>query len=407
MHEVCCGLDVHKESISACLLFPNELGGQESECQVFATFTDDLTRLRDWLVTQGCPIVAIESTGIYWRPVHNVLEGYVEVVLVNARHVKNLPGRKTDVSDSQWLAGLLRVGLLRGSFIPAKEVRQWRDLTRYRQTLAQDLGDVKRQIHKLLESANIRIDSVVSELFGRTGRNLMQLLLKDDVELTESDVEGCLRGKLKSKGAELYRAVVGFFEPHHRWLLREMLHRVVDLEEQISRIHGCLTDILSSHEQLIERLIQVPGISFVVAYGILSEIGTTLEAFATASTLCCWAGVCPGNNQSAGKRYTGRNPIRKGHLRTILVEVAWAAVKVKSSYFRAKYFSLRGRLGPKKAIMAIAHRLLKAIYHVIKDRAPFKDLGEDYLLNLNKHSKINYLVRQATKLGFRLVPVAP
>jgi transposase len=403
IHEVCCGLDIHKESISACMIFSDEHGNMRTEYQEFDAFTDELIRLRTWLVDYECPIVAMESTGIYWRPLHNVLEGHVEVILVNARHVKNVPGRKTDMSDSQWLAGLLRVGLLKGSFIPPKEVRHWRDLSRYRRALVKRSGDAKRRTHKLLESANIKIDSVASQLFGVTARNLMNLLVKDDAELTESDVEFCLKGSLKSKGAELFRAVKGYIEDHHRWLLNEMLQEVDQLEEQISRVNARLRSMLSDNEDLIDRLDEVPGISFVSAYAIIAEVGPTLETFDTAAALCSWAGVCPGNNQSAGKRLTGKIRVRKRHIKTILTEVAWAGIKEKQSYYRAKYFSLRSRLGPKKAITAIAHRILKAVYHIIKHGATFKELGEDYLLNLNKSSKLNYLSRQAQKLGFILV----
>jgi transposase len=405
LHDMCCGLDIHKKSISACVIVTDERGKQMSEVQEFGTFTDDLFRLKQWLLDYRCSIVAMESTGVYWRPIHNVLEDHFQIVLVNAHHIKNLPGRKTDISDCQWIAQLLRVGLLRGSFIPAKEIRQWRDLTRYRASLVHAAGDAKRQTHKLLESANIKIDSVASELFGRTGRNLMLLLTKSDGPLTQSDVEACLKGTLKKKASELVRAVHGFFTDHHRWLLTEMLDRVQRLEEQIARIHARLSSLLQSYEAVMDRLMAIPGISRVSAHAIVAEIGVTLDEFPKAAALCSWAGVCPGNNQSAGKRHTGRSPVRSGHLRTVLTEAAWAAVKKKESYYRSKYYSLRARLGPKKAIMAIAHRLLKAVYHVIKHGVPFRDLGEEYLLNLNKNSKINYLTRQAEKLGFKLVPV--
>ncbi len=404
MHEVCCGLDVHKEVINACLITTDQTGHEQSELEVFQTFTDDLVRLKDWLLDHNCPIVAMESTGIYWRPVHNILEGFFEVILVNARHFKNLPGKKTDMSDSQWIAGLMRVGLLRGSFIPPKAVRQWRDLTRHRRSLVEALGDVKRQVHKLFESANIKIDSVASHLFSRSGRNLMGLLVQEDRELTLDDVKNCVKGTLKSKSEELHRAVQGFFEGHHRWLLKGMLAHIDHLEQFINRIQTRLHDLLQEHEDLIAKLTEIPGISFIVAYAVIAEVGPTLSAFVHAACLCSWAGVCPGNNESAGKRRSGRSPVRKSNLKTILIEAAWGAVRTKRSYYRAKFFSLRSRLGPKKAIMAIAHRLLKAIYHVIKHGEEFKDLGENYLSDLHKKSKIDYLIRQAGKLGFRLMP---
>ncbi len=405
LHPICCGLDVHKESVNACLIVTNSDGEDVVQFEVFRTFTDDLIRLREWLLAHDCPIVAMESTGVYWRPPHNILEGYLQVVLVNARHIKNLPGRKTDKADSQWIARLLRVGLLKGGFIPPKEVRRWRELTGHRKRLVETMGDAKRRVHKLFESSNVKIDSVVTDLFGRTGRNLMRLLIdKESREITMEDVEACLRGKLKRKGAELFRSIQGFFGDHHRWLLQEQLDIIDYLQDRIRRVEARLKELFEPYNDLMERMLRIPGINLVTAYAVLSEIGTTLEAFSTAAALCSWCGVCPGNNQSAGKRFQTRSPVRSSRLRTFLVEAAWSAVRAKATYFRAKYFSLRARLGPKKAIMAIAHRLLKAIYHVVKHGSSFKDLGEDYLINLHRHEKINYAIRLAQKLGFRLVP---
>ncbi|MGC8604692.1 MAG: IS110 family transposase, partial [Desulfomonilaceae bacterium] len=299
------------------------------------------------------------------------------------------------MSDSHWVCGLLRVGLLKGSFIPEKHVRQWRDLTRYRRSKIEDLGDAKRQVHKLFESANIKIDSVASQIFTRTGRNLMELLLKKGQELTLEEVKQCLRGKIKSKGEELHRAIQGFFEDHHRWLLEKMLANVEHLEHLINDIQLRLRGLLKPYEDAIDRLNEIPGIDFISAYSIISETGPTLSSFPNTASFCSWAGVCPGNNESAGKRHSGQSPVYKGNLKTILIEVAWAAVRAKRSYYRAKFFSLRSRPGPKKAIVAIAHRILKAIYHVLKHGAKFKDLGEDYLSDLHKNSKLNYLIRQA------------
>lgn len=405
LHPICCGLDVHKETVNACLIVTNSDGEDIAQFEVFRTFTDDLIHLREWLLAHDCPIVAMESTGVYWRPVHNILEGYLQVVLVNARHIKNLPGRKTDKADGRWIARLLRVGMLKGGFIPPKEVRRWRDLSGYRKRLVETIGDAKRRVHKLFESCNVKIDSVVTDLFGRTGRNLMDLLIeKDSREITKGDVEDCLRGKLKAKGAELFRSIQGFFEEHHRWLLQEQLDIIDYLQERIRCVESRLKELFEPYSDLMERMVRIPGINLVAAYAILSEIGTTLEAFCTAAALCSWCGVCPGNNQSAGKRFGTRSPVRSSRLRTFLVEAAWSAVRVKGSYFRAKYFSLRARLGPKKAIMAIAHRLLKAIYHVVKHGSSFKDLGEDYLIDLHRQDKINYVIRLAQKLGLRLVP---
>ena len=405
VHPLCCGLDVHKESISACLLVTAADGRESHELKQFGTFTAELRRLRDWLLKNDCPIAAMESTGIYWRPVLNILEDRVKIVLVNARHVKNVPGRKTDLADCQWLAGLLRHGLLKGSFIPPAEVRDWRDWTRLRKTHLQTLGDYKRRTHKLLESANIKIDSVVSDLFGQTGRNLLQLLATGQGQVTRGDIDHCAKGKLKAKKEALFQAIQGFFREHHRGLLHSLLRTIELLETEIVLVEQRLQELLQRHQPVLARLDEIPGIALVSASAILAEIGPTLEEFPRSAALASWSGLCPGNHESAGKRKNARHPVRVHHLKTILIEVAWAAVKKKGSYYKDKFHRLKARRGPKKAIVAIAHRLLKAIYHIIKEGRHFKDLGEDYLTLRNQSAKLNYLKKQAQLFGFHLVPL--
>jgi len=407
VHHVCCGLDVHKDAISACLVWSDKKGGEQFEIREYETFTDNLIRLREWLLEKVCPIIVMESTGPYWTPIHNILENHFTVVLVNPKYIKNVPGRKTDISDSRWLAGLLRHGLLKGSFIPPKFQRQWRDLTRMRRNYVKNLGDFKRRVHKLLQSANLKIDSVVSNLFGSTGRNLLNLLAKNETDLTLVQIEACLNGRLKEKAKELHRSVQGYFEEHHRNLLNLLLETIEALEKQIKILELQIEKMMSEQQQTIDRLKEIPGISDVSAQAILSEIGPTLENFENTAALASWAGLCPGNNQSAGKRRSGRSRVTKNHLKETMIEVAWPAIKKRGSYFKAKYYALRARLGPKKAIVAVAHRILKAVYHVIKNGVPFKDLGEDYLLNLNRESKLKYLRKQASLLGFELKPLNP
>lgn len=405
VHPICCGLDVHKESISACLLVTAADGRESYELRELGTFTRDLQSLRDWLLENDCLIVAMESTGIYWRPVLNVLEGKMKIVLVNARHFKNVPGKKTDVADCRWLAGLLRHGLLKGSFIPPAEVRDWRDWTRLRKSHLQTLGDYKRRTHKLLESANIKLDSVVSELFGQTGRRILHLLASSSERITRADIDHCAKGKLKAKKEMLFQAIQGFFREHHRELLNSLLRTMALLETEISAIEQRLQDLLQRHQPVLDRLDEIPGIALVSASAILAEIGPTLEEFPRSAALASWSGLCPGNHESAGKRKNARHPVRVHHLKTILIEVAWAAVKKKGSYYKDKFHRLKARRGPKKAIVAIAHRLLKAIYHIIKEGRHFKDLGEDYLTLRNQAAKLNYLKKQAQVLGFRLAPL--
>ena len=403
IHPICCGLDVHKKKISACLITVDPLGNEKFEVREFGTFTNELLSLKNWLLENDCPIVAMESTGVYWRPVHNVIEGLMEVVLVNARHIKNVPGRKTDISDSKWLAGLLRHGLVKGSFIPEKKVRQWRELTRLRRTYTESLGDYKRRVHKLFETANIKIDSVISDLFGLTGRNLIQLLCNEESQLTLEAVKQCAKGSLKSKVEELYLSIQGFFEEHHRFQLIGMMGMIVLFEDQLTAISERLTTLMEPHQDILDRLDEIPGIDKVAAQAILSEIGVELDEFISTAALASWAGLCPGNNESAGKRKSGKTSVHKHPFKTILVEVAWAAVKKKGSYYRDKYYRLKSRRGSKKAIIAIAHKISKAIYNIIKFDASYKELGEEYLTLKNKHQKLYSLNKQAEQFGYKLV----
>jgi len=402
VHPVCCGLDVHKKKISACLITLDGQGHELHEIREFGTFTADLLEMRKWLKENDCPILAMESTGVYWRPVHNVLEGFMEVILVNARHIKNVPGRKTDIADSKWLAGLLRHGLLKGSFIPPKDIRQWRELTRLRKTYTESLADYKRRVHKLFETANIKIGSVVSDLFGVTGRNLISLLC-DESELTVDSVKANAKRGLKAKSIELHSSIQGFFEEHHRFLLIGLMDTISFFEERILQITTRMDTLTADHKDLLARLDEIPGIDKKSAQSIISELGVTLDEFESMAALASWAGLCPGNNESAGKRKSGRTSVRSHPLKTILIEVAWAAIKKKDSYYRAKYFKLKSRRGAKKAIVAIAHRISKAIYNIIKHGEKFMDLGEDYLGIRSQQRRLNAVKKQAKQLGYDLV----
>ena len=403
MHPVCCGLDIHKSIISACLITVNPFGKPEYEIREFSTFTDALFLLKDWLIENDCPIVAMESTSVYWRPVHNIIEGHLDVVLVNARHMKNVPGRKTDTEDSKWLAELLRHGLIKSSFIPDKEVRQWRDLTTLRKNITQSLGDHKRRVHKLFETSNIKISSVVTDLFGATGRNLMALLCDADKELTLKDVEACVKGSLNSKTEELYRSIQGFFEDHHRFQLELLLHTISTLEEQIESITARLNALMEPYEELLTRLDEVYGINTVAAQSVISHIGVNLNEFANEHALASWCGLSPGNNESAGKRKSGKSPVRNHPFKTVMVEIAWSAVKKKGSYYKDKYYRIKSRRGAKRAIVAVAHSIVKGLYHIIKFGESFKDLGEEYLAKKNQDKKLFRLKKQAKQLGFELV----
>ncbi len=403
IHPVCCGLDVHKDKISACLITLDDNGKEQSEIMEFSTFTKDLLKMKKWLSENDCPILAMESTGVYWHPIHNVISDSMEVILVNARHIKNVPGRKTDISDSKWIAGLLRHGLLKGSFIPPENIREWRELTRLRKTYTESFADYKRRIHKLFITANIKIDSVVSDLFGLTGRNLIDLLC-NEADLTLANIEKCTKGSLKKKNLELHESLQGFFKEHHRFQLIGMMDTIITFEKRVTEINERLQNLTKGHQDLLDRLDEIPGIDKKSAQSIVSEIGVTLDEFMTMSALVSWAGLCPGNNESAGKRKSGRNSVRNHPFKTILVQVAWAAVKTKGSYYKAKYYKLKARRGAKKAIVAIAHRIAKAIYKIIKHGDTYRDLGEDYLAVPSRQKTLMNLNRKAKEMGFKLVP---
>jgi len=405
VHPTCCGLDVHKDHVSACLLCTDESGHALSEVKEFRTYTDDLHRLRDWLGAHGCPVAAIESTGVYWRPVHNVLEGHVEIILVNARHVKNVPGRKTDIADSKWLAGLLRHGLLKRSFILPHNGRQWRELWTMRQSYVRTVGDFRRRIHKTLQCANIKIDSVVSDLFGATGRSLMKLLICRKAAISLDEIEQCARGTLKRKSQELHRSIQGFFTDHHAHVLSTLLQTVETLEAQIEQITRTLRSMMTDHDAQIAQLDKIPGINEIGAMGVLSHLGVDLTPFPTVQAFCSWQGLCPGNNESAGKRHSGRPAVRKHPLKTLLIELAWTAIKTKGSYYKEKFHRLKARRGAKRAITAIAHKLAIAVYYVLRYRRDYRELGEAYLDQRNKSARLNRLRAQAKTMGFTLVPL--
>ncbi len=403
VHPICCGLDVHKDKISACLITVDDNGKEQHELKEFSSFTQDLQKMKTWLVANKCPVVAMESTGVYWHPVYNTIEDTIEVVLVNARHIKNVPGRKTDICDSKWLAGLLRHGLVNGSFIPPEHVREWRELSRLRKTYTESLADYKRRVHKLFITANIKIDSIVSDLFGRTGLNLIELLCKND-ELSLEKVQECTKGSLKKKIPELHRSLHGYFKAHHRFQLVGMMEIIEMYQKQIAQINDRLEMLTKNYENLLERLDEVPGIDKKSAQSIIGEVGVTLDEFKSMTAFVAWAGLCPGNNESAGKRKSGRNAVRKHPFKTILVQVAWAAIKKKGSYYKTKYYKLKARRGARKAIVAIAHRIAKAIYNIIKNGEKYKDLGEDYLNKVNKQRWLKNLAKKADELGMKLVP---
>jgi len=370
------------------------------DIKTFSTMSFDLLILRDWLTGNRVTHVAMESTGIYWKPVYNLLEDQFQVLLVNAHHVRALPGRKTDVKDCEWIADLLAHGLVRGSFIPPEPIRDLRDLTRYRKSLIDERIREVNRMHKLLESANIKLASVATNVMGVSGKNMLHALLGGEAD--PEILAELARGRLRKKIPALKQALEGRVRPHHRFMLETILVHIDFLDESIATVSKEVVSRLDPFAQTVELLCTIPGVERRTAEVIISEIGTDMSRFPSANHLASWAGLCPGNNESAGKRKTGKT--RKGDqwLRRALVEVAWAASRTKESYLCSQYHRLVARRGKKKAIVAVAHSILVVIYHILLNRAPYQDLGANYLLRLNETSIKRYHVRRLKELGYQV-----
>ncbi len=391
-----CGLDVHKQSVVACIMGK----GTEKEIRTFGTYTRELQELKEWLKSNGITHVAMESTGVYWKPILNILEDDFEIVLVNARHIKNVPGRKTDVSDSEWICKLLRAGLLKGSFIPPRDIRELRDLTRYEQKLMQSISSEKNRIQKILEDANIKLSSVVSNMFGVTATKIVEELLKG--ELTPEELCQFTKGRLNSKKEEIIKAVEGKLTKHHKVMIEASLEHIKAMERIIDTIDVQIQELLKNHKQEYELLQTIPGVKAKAAACIIAEIGTNMEQFPSVNHLCSWAGIAPGNNESAGKKKSGK--ITKGSkaLKSILVQSAWAASRTKDTYLSAKYKSLVGRRGRKRALIAVGHKILQISYFIIKDKQPYKELGGNYLELRKEQTIVKGLTKRLQKLGYEV-----
>ncbi|MGH2689207.1 MAG: IS110 family transposase [Actinomycetota bacterium] len=403
----CAGLDVHKKTVMACVRTPATAGDRAQHVREFSTFTRGLGQLRDWLVSEGVTQVAMEATGVYWRPVWHVLEEVeaFELLLVNARHAKNVPGRKTDVSDACWLAQLLECGLLRGSFVPPPVIARLRDLTRYRKKLVEDRAREVQRIQKLLEDAGIKLDSVVSDVMGKSPRQMLESLIagvRDPEALAEM-----ARTRMRPKIPELRLALEGRFGAHHALMARMHLDHIDHLSEAIDRLDEEVEREMDPFDEQAERLCTIPGIGKRTAEVIVAEIGVDMSRFPTAGHLASWAGMCPGNHESAGKRRSGR--ARKGNaaLRTALCEAAWAAAHTRDTYLSAQFRRFRRRFGKKgenKAIFAVAHTILVIAWHVLANHTPYAELGFDYFERRNETEAYKQrLVRQLEKLGLKVI----
>jgi transposase len=394
----CAGLDVHKDTVVACVRCVSE--PEHHETRSFATTTRGLLALGEWLVEHGCSHVAMEATGIYWRPVWHVLEGQAELVLANAQHVKNVPGRKTDVNDAMWIADLLAHGLIRSSFVPPQPIQELRDLTRTRKQLVREISQHSLRIQKVLEDANIKLGSVLSEVLGVSGRAMLGAIIEG-----ESDphrLADLAQGTARRKHDELVEALHGRIRPHHRTLLRLHLNLIVALEHTVGEIDAAVGKSLEPIHQRTRLLTTMPGISDVSAEVIVAEIGTDMTRFATPGHLISWAGLCPRNDESAGKRRSTR--LRKGGtwLKTTLVTAAWAAVRTKASYLRAQFQRIKARRGARKAIIAVAASMLTSAYFILRDGVPYRDLGPTHFDRQHRDKTVRRLLRRLHDLGYSL-----
>jgi transposase len=407
VHAHCCGLDVHKKSVVACVLLTEPDGNVRRQVRTFGTMTADLLVLDDWLTDHGITQIAMESTGVYWRPVFHLLEHEERTVtLVNAQHLKAVPGHKTDVKDSEWLADLLRHGLVKASFIPPAPIRELRELTRARKTLVQQRADVVNHVHKLLEGANIKLASVASNILGKSGRAMLDALLAGETDL---DVLAALaQGQLRKKRAELRQALDGRLAPHQHLLLAQLLTQIDFLSEQIAQLAAAITDNLTPMHEAVGLLQTIPGVSATAAAAILAEVGADMGRFPSAKHLASWAGLCPGNKQSGGKRLKEQTTSGNVWLKGVLSECAWAAARTKETYLAAQFKRLARRRGVYKALIAVAHSLLVIIYHVLQRGEAYRELGGDYFAQIDSQRAERYHIKRLTALGYQvtLTPLA-
>jgi len=406
LYPCCCGLDIHKKFVVACRLTTTPDGQVQKEVQTFSTMTPDLLAMLDWLHAAGCTHVALESTGSYWRPVYNLLEGQFTVLVGNAYHMKTVPGRKTDVKDAEWIADLLRHGLIRGSFIPSPPQRQLRDLTRYRTHLVEERARLTNRLQVVLEDANVKLASVVTDIRGASARAILTALVAGETD--PAVLADLARGRMRAKRDVLAQAVVGHFTTHHAFLITEHLSQLDYLEAAMERVSAAITQRLADEQAALALLDTIPGVGQRAAEILVSEIGTDLSRFPSAKHLASWAGMCPGNAESGGKRLSGKT--RKGNiwLRQVLFEVAHAASKTKDTYLSAQYRRLATRRGKQRALIAVGHSILVMAYHILTRRVPYRELGPLYFDNLDRQRLQQRLVQRLERLGYAvtLQPVA-
>ncbi len=406
LYERCCGVDVHKKMVVACLITPDAAGTPTKETRTYGTMTADLLEMMDWLVDAGCTHVAMESTGVFWKPLYNLMEGTLEILVVNAAHMKNVPGRKTDVKDAEWIADLLRLGLLRPSFIPDRPQRELRELTRYRTSLLQERSAEVNRLQKTLEGANIKLSAVATDIMGKSGRDMLAALVAGQTDAAA--LAQLARGKMREKLPQLEKALRGQFAAHQRFLVAQQLAHIDGLDDIIERVSAEIAERVRPFEEEIEQVDTVTGIGRRTAEVLVAEVGTNLTRFPTHRHLTSWAGLCPGNNESAGKHHSGKT--RKGSpwLRAALIEAARAAGRSKKTYLGAQYRRIAARRGAKRAAVAVAHSILVIVYHILTRHEPYHDLGVTYFDERDRQAVERRLVKrlQALVYDVSLRPVA-
>jgi transposase len=395
----CAGLDVHKKTVVACVFVSSPQGEIQRFIKTFPTTLAGLEALAAWLSGLGVTHVAMESTGVYWKPVFNVLAPHFEVWIVNPRELKQEPGRKTDVKDAEWIAQLMRHGLLKRSFIPDMEQRDLRDLTRYRTRLIAERSSASNRLQKILEDANIKLSSVATDIQGVSARAMLAAMIDGETDVTQ--LADLARGRMRSKIPDLEAALAGSIRQHHRFMWREVLYHLDELNERLTTLDTQIRQLTAPYERIIQQLDAIPGVDRRTAEVILAEIGPNVTPFPTAQHLASWACLCPGNNISGNKRRTGKTRHGQNWLRTALVEAAWAASRTKDTYLGSQFHRLRARRGDKRAAVAVAHSILIVVYHLLaKPEAVFTELGGDYFLKRNAEQEERRAVRKLTSLGF-------
>jgi transposase len=405
LYRVCSGLDVHKKTVAACLRGPGPKGTRTEEIRTFGTTTRELLQLADWLTGAGCTHVAMESTGVYWRPVYQILEGRVELLLVNAQHIKTVPGRKTDVKDCQWIARLLEHGLLRASFVPPAPFRELRELTRSRRQLVEDRARDANRVQKVLETANIKLAAVATDVLGTSGRAMLKALIAGERDAEK--LAALAQGLLRKKEAQLREALVGRVTNHHAFMLQGLLSHIEFLDQQIALFDARIVAQTRPFAAALERLDTITGVARRSAEQILAELGDDMSRFPTAAHAASWTGICPGNNESAGKRKSGRT--RKGNrwLRATLVECARGAVRARNGYLAAQYHRIARRRGDKTAITAVGHSIFVIAWHLLRNGGSYRNLGHEYFDRLDRDRLVRYHTRRLAELGVVLPPPSP